>query len=134
MSKLVSVDYAIKAINSVPICVDTRTFRDKAIESIKEINGVSDNILPANAVLIDSIEWDIEDGLDYGDNDVNLPDSVAIRISHLLHEDESVDDVGVDEMQDRACDYLAEHFGFCFFGCCTELVNTDIVGKETVIL
>lgn len=134
MKKTVSIDAVIKILNAVPICVDTRTFRDKAIESIKELNGVSDDILPANAVLIESIEWDIDDDLDYGDDDVNLPNSVAIRISHLLHEDESVDDVDEDEMQDRACDYLAEHFGFLFFGCDTELVNTDIVGSETVIL
>lgn len=93
----------------------------------------------ANAILLDSIEWDVDDDSDDEEGDVNLPDSVAIRIINLLDEDELAkseisNNVDEEDLQDRAVDYLSDYYGFCIFGCHTEMVNLNSVGKDTVIL
>lgn len=61
-------------------------------------------------IAVSDIVWDTD-----GENqdDMGLPEETVIHVSELLYDDESPDDVDMDEIADRVVDYLSDHYGFC---------------------
>lgn len=69
------------------------------------------------------INWDTSDGAEEDEfsmeqeSELNLPSSVTYQIKDLLLSDESLDSVGMDELEERAIDKMCDEYGFCIYGC-----------------
>lgn len=116
--KYVKLRDVIKLIDDFPIDLYSAEETKKVLlEKVNELNP-ADVIVPVNAVCMKDIEWDTD-----GDEVDGLPEAEIIPISSLLYDDEDGDDIDVEELLDRAVDYLSDEHGFCIFGCDGELVN-----------
>ena len=57
---------------------------------------------------ITNIQWDTdEEEID------SLPESYTIPFSELINENETIENISIEELKDRITDYLSDQFGFC---------------------
>jgi len=67
-------------------------------------------------IFVSDIEWDTDDGYDGKNQELTLPAEIEIPVSELLFEDETQDDIDMEEIEDRVADYLSDQYGFCVYG------------------
>lgn len=78
-------------------------------------------------IAVSDIVWDTD-----GENpeEMGLPMETVIPVSELLYDDESLDDVDLYDVADRAVDYLSDQYGFCI----ESLAMGALIGQESMVI
>ena len=62
---------------------------------------------------VSNIDWDADSDYDC----LDLPSSVKVKYKDLLHPDEKLENINIEDLKDRVVDFLSDLFGFCINQC-----------------